>query len=202
MSTTKFGKNSLFEFMKSNRIYKKLDTSYENVFDDLLEKMAELADVRTVSGTPTDVMAKTLAAVRDIEAFRQVVLNPPFGLQALNSTLRSRALETDGDIIRSNYQAGGSNIRDGDSFLVDRNLRTRGENNPGTRTKGFGKPSYRQGRLENKKDKIPWNMCIVCNKLVCHSSKHCRTFGRFAAAFLTEDGDGNEKGDLDEDVNE
>ena len=80
-------------------------------------------------------MAKTLTAVRDVEAFTKVVLNLPFELQARNSALRSRALEADRAIIRSNSLAGGSNICDGNSSLVDQDLQNRGETHGETRVK-------------------------------------------------------------------
>ena len=65
------------------------------MLNDLLTTITELSDVRTVSGSTNDIMAKTLAAIRDVDAFTQVFLNPLLNNQALNSALRSRVFEAD-----------------------------------------------------------------------------------------------------------
>lgn len=77
-----------FDYLKSKRNSKGLDSSYEEVLNELITAISELSDLRTGSSMETDIIAKTIASVRDIEVFAHVCKNPPGGLQDLNSTLR------------------------------------------------------------------------------------------------------------------
>lgn len=154
------------------------------MLNDLLIQILELADIITGYGHSADVMAKTISAVRDVKAFDHLCRNPPRGLQELNSALRSCALEADCEVIRattntSGYMAGGDDEANtfatladdiSEAFYIDRNLRT----NPDSSSRrspfrGYGQPS----RRNNERRRVPWDVCIVCNKKGCHSSKHC-----------------------------
>lgn len=75
-----------FDFVKSKRSMKNLDVSHEAVLNDLMNQISELVDMRTGSGSDSEVMAKTISAVRDEEEFAHICRKPPKGLQALNSS--------------------------------------------------------------------------------------------------------------------
>jgi len=204
-----------FKFVKSKRIMLNKEVSHESVLNDLLNQVSELADMRTGSGSEADVMAKTISAVREVDAFSHVCRNPPKGLQALNSALRSCALEADRATIRRSNNSSGyigdsvpsnaTNILDeqpADSFYVDRNLRRNDGDYSRRRTfKGYGAgPSMPVSthRNPNKiRRRVPWNVCIVCNKKNCHSSNHReqgrRVFRNFSRAYFGEDADDEER---------
>ena len=77
------------------------EVTHEAILNDLLQKISEPAYMRTGSGNSADILAETITAVRDVDAFSYVSRNPLEGLQALNSALRSCALEADRTTIRS-----------------------------------------------------------------------------------------------------
>lgn len=58
--------------------------THEKVLNELFTHMHELADIRTGSGSSSDVMSKTIAAVWGVEAFLLVYRNHPKELQKLN----------------------------------------------------------------------------------------------------------------------
>lgn len=57
--------------------------------------------MKTGSGNSTDVMAKTISAVCDVEVFSHVYRNPPRDYPELNSAQPSCALEADRASIRA-----------------------------------------------------------------------------------------------------
>jgi len=144
-----------FENVLSKRAAASLDTSHENVLNDLLGRIAMLADIRTGSSSETDVMAKTIAAVRDVEAFVHVCKNPPDAGQDLNSALRSCALEADRKSIRAPAREPAFTSKEEisaiasdvvQSFFVDRNLRSDGSNPNGRKFRGYGRARTRVAR--------------------------------------------------------
>ena len=194
--------------MKWKRTLHEKSVTFEDCLNDLLREIAELSDMRTGPGSDVVIMAKTISAVRDIETFAPVCRNPPADLQALNSSLRSCALEADRAIIRGNtdlntsfsYAAMDKFLK---SYYVDRHLKSEG---PDTRRKrngfkGYGKPINGKGYNSLRHRKTPHDVCIICFKKGCHSSKH-RTAGKFARAFAAAIEDSDQEKDSEESESE
>lgn len=95
-----------YEFVKKKRGAEKATITHEHILADLLEQIADLADSRTGPGSDTIIMAKAIAAVRDIGVYSTVCQDPPTNVIDLNSTLLSCTLETD----RQDMTAGISGI--------------------------------------------------------------------------------------------
>ena len=95
-----------FDFVKSKGENLNKEVTHEAIFNDLLNQISGLADMRTGSGNSADVMAKTISAVRGVDAFSHVCRNSLEGLQAFNSALRSCASETARTNIRSSSFSG------------------------------------------------------------------------------------------------
>lgn len=70
-------------------------------------QVSELSDIKTYSDRLSDVMAKTIAAVRDVIAFRIAYRNPSKQLQDRNSNSRAFAFNAHRAALRtdSSYQA-------------------------------------------------------------------------------------------------
>lgn len=197
-----------FELVKSSRAAMNREITFEKVLNDLYAQISELADIRTGSGHSADVMAKLIAAVRNVEPFSLVCRNPPRQLQALISALRSCALEADraalkgpsehvgqpsGSTGHSAFTATAESLFE--SFLVDRRLRMR-DNEERTRRafKGYGdihqnpNPNPRRGQGSRDVKRVPWDVCIICNRKGCHSSVHRKAgnsmYRKFAKAYL------------------
>lgn len=176
-----------YEFVKKTRHSRKETTTHEHILADLLEQIADLSDIRTGPGSDTIIMAKTISAVRDVDVYSTVCQNPPSILQDLNSTLRSCALEKDRQDIKNGTMTGeGSENAAKPAFAyksdvdqlvyyVDRIAR---DKRRGKNQKGYGRsPSPSRQR-------IPRNMCIVCGKTGCHSSKHKNRSRRYLNNFF------------------
>lgn len=84
-----------FELVETMRASQNQQMSHRVVLNDLMTDISKLAGIRTRCGHSADVTGKTIAAVRGIELFSLLSRNPRKQLQALNSALRSRALEGD-----------------------------------------------------------------------------------------------------------
>lgn len=93
-----------FEFVKSKRESNSLVVIHEALLNELNTEIADLAYIRTGSSTDTDIMTKTIAAVRDVEAFTHVCKNPPERLQDLKAALGSCAIEADSAVRRAKDQ--------------------------------------------------------------------------------------------------
>ena len=108
-----------FDFVKSKWKHLNKEVTHEAIFNDLLNQVSELADMRTGSRNSADMMAKTISAVRGVDAFSHFFINPLEGLQAFNSALRSCASETARTTIRSSSFSGSQySERDPKSFAV------------------------------------------------------------------------------------
>ncbi len=205
-----------FEFVKQKRLVDKLAARHEHVLNDLLRQIVELGDMRTSHIGEDDIMAKTLSAVRDVAAFAGICANPPDELQALHSSLRSRALEVDRLEIR---KSAGQHMNEGfyhgiefndghreeeyeadeedQAYYIDRRLRYQDRGHRGRPTfRGYG-TGNRQKRFDDRRfsrnsggpsrRRIPSDVCIVCYKKGCHSSKHPRgELYKKHQTFLTE----------------
>lgn len=84
-----------FEFIKLKRATNNEDISHEKSLKELCTQILELSDLRTGFGSSSDIMAKTIPALRRMKAFELVYRNAPKQLQALRSALRSCTLEAD-----------------------------------------------------------------------------------------------------------
>lgn len=207
-----------FENIKLSRASRNLEVTHEKVLNDLTTQISELAGIRTGSGHSADVMAKTIAAVRGVDAFTFVFQNPPRQLHALNSALRSYALEADRAFLKLSQDASSyvtSKINQNTfsntarevfaAFLVDRHLNRREEKKSSRSPfKTYGDSSTRnhankEGRF---KKKIPWDVCIVCNQKGCHSSVYRKTGDKLYKRFAHSCFAGNDQGDNEDDTSE
>ena len=93
--------NLSYDFMMKKYGTENKTIRHEAVLKDLLCQIADLADIRTGPGSDTIIMAKTIAAVRNIDVYSVVCQNPPAKVQELNSVLRSCALEADRAAVKS-----------------------------------------------------------------------------------------------------
>lgn len=71
------------------------EVTHEKMVSELRTQTLELADIKTGSGRSSDVMAKTIAAVCGVEAFKLLCQTSSKQLQALNCVVRACALEAD-----------------------------------------------------------------------------------------------------------
>ncbi len=97
----------MFNFVRKKRMMLNKEVSHESVLNDLLNQVYELDDMRTGSRSDEYIIAKALSAVREVDEYSYVCRNPPKGLQALNSALRSCALEADIAAIRRSSHFSG-----------------------------------------------------------------------------------------------
>lgn len=160
-----------YSFVKKQREFEKKAASHSDILSDLLERIADLADIRTGPGSDVIIIAKTISAVRDIKEYKVVCQNPPDNLQDLNSVLRSCALEADRDIVKGNGPKNDTNdgfayksdVKNIVRYYVDRVSKSR---NGGYKTRGYGRSRSVSPR------RVPRDVCIICFKKGCHSSKH------------------------------
>lgn len=75
--------------------------THKKVLNELCSQISALADIKTGSGHSSNVMAKVIAAVRVVEAFKLAYRNPPRELQVLNSVVRACTFEADRAALRS-----------------------------------------------------------------------------------------------------
>lgn len=118
------------------------------------------------------------------------------GLQVLSSALHSCALEADRKTIRASSQVGAYHSEGrsksfaavveelAESYYIDRSPKTSDRNlNKYRPFKGYGQGSRRSRTYnratESGKNKIPWDVCIVCSKKCRYSSRN-RNAGRYA----------------------
>lgn len=195
-----------FKFVKKKREFDKLPSTNEECLNDLLSQIGDLADMRTSPGNDSVVTAKVIAAVRDIETFTIVCQNPPDGLQDLHAVLRSCALEHDREFIR-NSSANAFQVNEtkesSASMYVDRNVRfNHNEERKDRSIKGYGRPNterrYKPRRFSNRETRlrVPPDVCIICHKKGCHSSKHrkrTKAFMQLAHSFASDGTDNDDK---------
>ena len=179
-----------FHYIKRRREQDGKTSSFESILDDLIIEIADLADIRTGPGSDAVIMAKTLQAVRDVKAFAMVYKHPPKEIQDLNASLRSCALEADRERIRHAENASSYNTtteypnkKDCEVYYVDRVVERRNGHGKKNHFKGYGKASKEQFRYQ----RLPPDVCLVCHKRGCHSSRHkqkSRAFIAMENAFL------------------
>lgn len=82
-----------FDLLKMRRYSKNQEKCTEAVLNDLINQVSHLSDDWTGSGDSAEIIAKTIAAVRGVEVFAPVYLNPSKTVRQPESSLRSCALE-------------------------------------------------------------------------------------------------------------
>ena len=184
-----------FEFLRKKREVDNQSTRYQDILADLLTQISELGEMRTGSRTDDDIMSKTLDAVRNVRAFEGICANPPEELQALHSTLRSRALQVDHDEIRNGKRITDAGIdfqepKDSHlsaaelaaekayaSYFYERNLRYPQDNS--RRRQGY--PDTKHGERRSYQDprgfkirerNAPGSKCKICIEKNCTSREH------------------------------
>lgn len=65
-----------FALFKLKIVSRKDEVTHEKILNEIYSQISELADIRTVSGHSSDVMAKNFASVRGVKAFELVYRNP------------------------------------------------------------------------------------------------------------------------------
>eukprot|EP00171_Calliarthron_tuberculosum_P022600 IDg22600t1 len=188
-----------FKFVKQKREFEKLPSTNEACLNDLLAQIGDLADMRTSPANDAVVTAKVIAAVRDIDTFSIVCQNPPDGLQDLYAVLRSCALESDRELIRKSSSSSFQSTEacgNPTSLYVDRNVQfNRNNERNGRSMKGYGRPNtdrrYNPKRFSKRqtRSRVPPDVCIICHKKGCHSSKHrkrTQAFMQFAQSFASD----------------
>ena len=168
-----------FDLVMQTRVFKKESTTNEDALNDLVDQVSDLSDIRSSPGSELVRAAKIIAAVKDCDIFKVVCQNPPCDLEELKAALRSTALEADRAAFKAasgsaeTFRASASARKKAtyrDSYFVDRRLHQPTNRSP---IRGYGRgPGY------NRKKKsvrfIPPDVCIVCDRKGCHSSKHRR----------------------------
>lgn len=173
-----------FDFVRKTRESKQMTITNEETLNDLFVQITNLSDMRTGPGSDIIVIGKIISSVRDIPIFSVVCQNPPEKTQDLMAVLRSCALEADRAAIRagsdsSALKAGNVSMAESLSFFVDRELYNKsGKGN----FKGYGKGPRGRWKKWKRKKYVPPDVCIICDKKGCHSSKH----GRQSKALLSQ----------------
>lgn len=154
-------------------------------------------------------MTKLIAAVRNIDVFAMLCRRPPRKLQELTPSFEACAIEADRAMLKTQPAYDGpascSNLQNSftstgkvlfESFLVDHLLQgTSGEEHDSSTFKGYGDPPNfnNRKRINFSQDvkNIPCDVCIICQKKVCHLSKHfktgAQTYQNFVRVFLVAD---------------
>lgn len=201
-----------FDFVKKQRASRQQSNTFIDVLNDLIDQIINLSDMRTSAGSDDVIIEKVLFSVRQESTFSVVCQNPPAELQPMIATLRSCALEADRRVISSKdssdaFYYGGQSQRSGNrsgGFYVDRELH---RSNDSQHIRGFGRGPRRSysrnwnSRSGTKGDRsrknwVPPDVCIVCHKKGCHSSKHKTRSDRiksYVAQALLADHDADEE---------
>lgn len=200
-----------FQFVKQSREMKGISISNDEVLNDLFVQITNLSDMRTGPGSDDIVCGKIISSVREVRIFAVVCQNPPEDLQSLMAVLRSCALEADRATIRSGNASTAFNTNPDDDetslldslgYYVDRQLHNRRKDAP---LRGYGKGPGRRPRRFRPKRFVPPDVCIICHKKGCHSSKHRnRTSALLAhvAQVLVADADGDDSTSSSENDND
>lgn len=202
-------------FDENEKVVKNQGTCIKVALNDLSTQMSDLSDFRTESGDFVDEVAATLTAVRTVVVFARARWNPPKPLRELQSSLLSYASEVDRLALKScpdmrSFTAtisGKQTFKESveelyRAFLVDRRLQRNDE--------GFKEilRGYADGLLDlcyggaqatDEMVRAPCNVCTICFKKGCQSSKHRKEgktlFKKLARAYLTgqDDEDSDKK---------
>lgn len=84
-----------YDLVKSSRAFRNLETSHEQISNDLTTQILEPADVRTGTWYSGDVTEKKIAVVKGVKVTLMVFRNSPNELEPLLSAFRERELEAD-----------------------------------------------------------------------------------------------------------
>ena len=173
-----------YQMVKNELMSDQKSTAHANVLGVLLDKIANLADIRTGPSSDTIVIAKTISAVRNVDIYSIVCQNPPIELQELNATLRSCALEADRAIIRNGSSRDTKLVYKNEidkmmdekaAFYVDRQIQSWKKNWRG-RSPSQGSrrdvPGYGRARSRSpSRTRFPTKMCVICTKLNCNDPR-------------------------------
>lgn len=67
----------MYNFVQQKRCSSGLSVEHGRVLSDLLEQISDFTDVRTVPGSDSFIIGKTISAVRNVDIFKVVCQNPP-----------------------------------------------------------------------------------------------------------------------------